>query len=88
MNFLVDTKIMHFLHPQNQGVRRCKKEVKIPYKGSIDPTIQVFTITNGSYKTERWWKQFAKLSNKHDTINFSVDGYDQKSNDLYRVNSH
>jgi len=60
----------------------------IEYVKSYDPTIQIFTITNGSYKTEKWWKQFAAVSNKYDTINFSVDGYDQKSNDLYRVNSN
>ena len=60
----------------------------IDYVKTVDSTIQIFTITNGSYKTEKWWKDFAKISNKHDTINFSVDGYDQKSNDLYRVNSN
>ena len=60
----------------------------IDYVKTVDSTIQIFTITNGSYKTEKWWKDFAKISNKHDTINFSVDGYDQESNDLYRVNSN
>lgn len=49
--------------------------------------IQIFTITNGSYKTEEWWREFANISNKYDTINFSIDGYDQNSNDLYRVNN-
>jgi MoaA/NifB/PqqE/SkfB family radical SAM enzyme len=60
----------------------------IQYVKDVDPTIQIFTITNGSYKTEKWWRQFAQLSNKHDSINFSVDGFDQQSNDLYRVNSN
>lgn len=60
----------------------------IDYVKTYDPKIQIFTITNGSYKTEKWWKDFAKISNKHDSINFSVDGFDQKSNDMYRVNSN
>jgi len=58
----------------------------IDYVKTHNPAIQIFTITNGSYKTEQWWKDFASISNKHDTINFSVDGYDQASNNLYRVN--
>ena len=60
----------------------------IEYIKNYNPEIQIFTITNGSYKTVKWWKKFASVSNKHDTINFSVDGYDQSSNDLYRVNSN
>ena len=60
----------------------------IDYIKTYNEKIQIFTITNGSYKTEKWWKQFAAISNKHDSINFSVDGYDQQSNDLYRKNSN
>lgn len=67
----------------------CRDYLKIiEYIKSHDPSIQIFTITNGGYKTEQWWNKFASLSNKHDTINFSVDGYDQTSNDMYRVNSN
>lgn len=50
--------------------------------------IHVYTITNGSYKKADWWRDFAKISNEYDTINFSVDGYDHASNNLYRVNSN
>lgn len=60
----------------------------IDYIKSHNKDIQIFTITNGSYKTEKWWRDFASLSNKNDSINFSVDGFDQKSNDLYRVNNN
>lgn len=59
----------------------------IEYVKTIKPEIQIFTITNGSYKTKEWWQKFAKLSNENDTINFSVDGYDEESNNMYRVNS-
>lgn len=67
----------------------CKDYLKIiEYIKSFNKQIQIFTITNGSYKTKEWWTEFALLSTKHDSINFSIDGYDQKSNDLYRVNSN
>ena len=67
----------------------CKDYLKIvEYIKSIKPTCHVYTITNGSYKTEAWWQQFAQTSNEYDTVNFSVDGYDQASNDLYRVNNN
>jgi len=52
-----------------------------------NPKIHVYTITNGSYRKPEWWKEFAKISNEYDTINFSVDGYDNASNNLYRVGS-
>jgi len=67
----------------------CKDYLKIvEYIKSTKPTCHVYTITNGSYKTKEWWTNFASISNEYDTINFSVDGYDQASNDLYRVNSN
>lgn len=67
----------------------CKDYLKIvKHIKSFNSEIEIFTITNGSYKTQEWWKEFASLSNKHDTINFSVDGFDQDSNDLYRVNNN
>ena len=58
------------------------------YIKEANPKIHLYTITNGSYKTPVWWKEFASISNEYDTINFSVDGYDQLSNDMYRVNSN
>ena len=43
----------------------CKDYLKIlEHIKSFDKKIQIFTITNGSYKTKEWWNQFAKLSNK------------------------
>ena len=43
-------------------------------------------ITNGSYKTEKWWQQLRDILNEKDNIHFSIDGWDQASNSLYRVN--
>ena len=59
----------------------------IDYIKTHNDKIHVFTITNGSYKKAEWWKEFAKVSNEYDTINFSVDGFDHASNILYRVGS-
>ena len=57
------------------------------YIKEINPDIHVFTITNGSGRPRSWWQDFAAIANARDTINFSVDGYDDHSNNLYRVNS-
>jgi len=60
----------------------------IDYIKTHNDQIHVYTITNGSYRKPEWWKEFAKISNVYDTINFSVDGYDDASNNLYRVGSN
>jgi MoaA/NifB/PqqE/SkfB family radical SAM enzyme len=52
-----------------------------------NPKIHVYTITNGSYRKESWWREFAKISNEYDTINFSVDGHTHDTNNLYRIGS-
>ena len=59
----------------------------IDYIKTHNHRIHVYTITNGSHRKESWWHDLAKVSNKYDTINFSVDGYDNVSNNLYRVGS-
>jgi MoaA/NifB/PqqE/SkfB family radical SAM enzyme len=60
----------------------------IAYIKSVNPKIHVYTITNGSYRKAHWWKEFASVSNEFDTVNFSVDGYDDASNNLYRRGSN
>jgi MoaA/NifB/PqqE/SkfB family radical SAM enzyme len=60
----------------------------VEYIKSHNPRIHVYTITNGSYRKPEWWQRFAKISNEYDTINFSIDGYDNASNNLYRVGSN
>jgi MoaA/NifB/PqqE/SkfB family radical SAM enzyme len=60
----------------------------IDYIKTHNHRIHIYTITNGSYRKESWWKDFAKISNEYDTINFSIDGYDNASNNLYRVGSN
>ena len=59
----------------------------VDYIKSMNPTIHVYTITNGSHRSVHWWRRLAAVSNEYDTVNFSVDGYNDFSNNLYRVNS-
>lgn len=49
--------------------------------------INIVIVTNGSYKKVAWWKKLASLLNEKDQIHFSLDGYNQASNETYRVNS-
>ena len=48
--------------------------------------IQIVLVTNGSYKTKVWWNRLNNLLDKNDNIHFSLDGWNQKSNEMYRVN--
>jgi MoaA/NifB/PqqE/SkfB family radical SAM enzyme len=52
-----------------------------------NPKIHIYTITNGSYKKKEWWEKLGNILNEYDTVAFSIDGYDNASNNLYRVNS-
>lgn len=48
--------------------------------------VQFVIVTNGSYKTEQWWRELDGVLNEKDHIHFSLDGWDQDSNNNYRVN--
>jgi MoaA/NifB/PqqE/SkfB family radical SAM enzyme len=54
---------------------------------SVNPGIQLVIITNGSHKPAEWWSQLGIMLDHRDEINWSIDGWDQASNELYRVNS-
>jgi MoaA/NifB/PqqE/SkfB family radical SAM enzyme len=54
----------------------------------INPQIQLVLITNGSHKTTDWWQRLAETFNNNDEIHWSLDGWDQESNEQYRVNSN
>lgn len=51
-----------------------------------DPTVNINIVTNGSYKKLEWWRELGSVLNEYDQIHFSFDGWDQSSNELYRVN--
>jgi len=48
--------------------------------------VQFVIVTNGSYKTKMWWQQLDDILDEKDHIHFSLDGWDQESNNIYRVN--
>jgi len=67
----------------------CREYIEIcRYIKSINPKIHIFTITNGSHKKPAWWSELGSVLNEYDTVNFSIDGYDHDSNNLYRINSN
>jgi MoaA/NifB/PqqE/SkfB family radical SAM enzyme len=58
----------------------------IEYIKRIKP-VQIVIVTNGSHKKPEWWQGLGSVLTDQDTVHFSVDGYDNASNNLYRVNS-
>lgn len=50
--------------------------------------ISIVIVTNGSYKKTNWWIDLATTLTEVDHIHFSLDGYDQQSNEIYRTNSN
>lgn len=57
----------------------------IEYIKSVKP-VKFVIITNGSYKKASWWKQLGQVLDENDHIHWSLDGWDQDSNEKYRVN--
>lgn len=65
----------------------CRDFLKIVrYFKTLNPLLSVDIISNGSYKTREWWLELAEILNEHDNFVFSLDGWDQSSNEKYRVN--
>jgi MoaA/NifB/PqqE/SkfB family radical SAM enzyme len=58
----------------------------IRYIKEIKP-VEFVIITNGSHKKTSWWQELAQCLTRKDSIHFSIDGYDQASNNQYRINS-
>jgi MoaA/NifB/PqqE/SkfB family radical SAM enzyme len=50
-------------------------------------TVEIVIVTNGSHKKPEWWTELGSVLTEQDTVHFSVDGYDNQSNNVYRVNS-
>lgn len=57
------------------------------YFKDLNPTLEIYIVTNGSYKKSEWWSRLADVLNEHDQIHLSIDGFNQESNEKYRVNS-
>ena len=66
----------------------CKELIEICHWLKLcNPNIHLVIITNGSYKTPKWWTSLSTVLDHRDEINWSIDGWDQPSNEQYRVNS-
>lgn len=59
----------------------------LAYLKSHNPRLQIVLITNGSYRDRSFWREALSSLNGADEVIFSIDGWDQASNRLYRVNS-
>ena len=57
------------------------------YLKNLKPNLSLRIITNGSYKKSWWWYNLARALNQYDEIHFSIDGWNQETNQQYRVNS-
>jgi MoaA/NifB/PqqE/SkfB family radical SAM enzyme len=51
-----------------------------------NPKVQFVIVTNGSFKTRDWWTKLNSLLDENDNVHFSLDGWDQTSNKIYRIN--
>lgn len=56
------------------------------YFKNINPQLELHIVTNGSYKKPKWWEELGEVLNEYDQLHLSLDGYDQESNEQYRVN--
>ncbi len=55
-------------------------------RAAKDRNLQIEIFTNGSLKTDEWWKKFVSILDKRDRITFGVDGVE--TNHLYRQNTN
>jgi len=51
-------------------------------------SVKIVIVTNGSYKPTKWWESLGAVLDANDHIYFSLDGWNQESNEKYRVNSN
>jgi MoaA/NifB/PqqE/SkfB family radical SAM enzyme len=59
----------------------------IQYIKSIK-SVEIVIVTNGSHKKIPWWIQLGQTLDEKDSVHFSIDGFDNASNNQYRVNSN
>lgn len=59
----------------------------IQYFKSIKP-VKFVIVTNGSYQKPQWWTRLGHTLTDIDHVHVSLDGWDQHSNEQYRINSH
>ena len=90
LGFSVDvlSKIEHFIFCGDIGDPIYATEfLEIVEYIKQNSNVRIRIITNGSYKKADWWAQLGPLLDYNDQVTFSIDGWDNTSNNLYRVNS-
>ena len=58
----------------------------VQYIKSVKP-VEIVIVTNGSHKKSEWWRELGSVLTEQDTVHFSIDGWNNETNNLYRVNS-
>jgi MoaA/NifB/PqqE/SkfB family radical SAM enzyme len=67
----------------------CRDFIKIcMWIKQVNPNIGISLITNGSYKPVTWWQSLGGTLDHRDEVHWSIDGWDQLSNEQYRINSN
>ena len=59
----------------------------IGYFKQANPDLTISITTNGSHRKQEWWERLNKVLSDRDEITFSIDGWNQESNQQYRVGS-
>jgi MoaA/NifB/PqqE/SkfB family radical SAM enzyme len=87
-SFITEAKKITFCGDDGDPIYARELIPIISWMKQQNPDIQIVIVTNGSYKTIEWWASLTNILSANDHIHFSIDGWDQASNDLYRVNSN
>ena len=87
-NFITEAKKITFCGDDGDPIYARELIPIISWMKQQNPDIQIVIVTNGSYKTIEWWGLLTNILSANDHIHFSIDGWDQASNNLYRVNSN
>jgi len=84
---LTNTKQITFCGDDGDPIY-CREFIDIvQYLKTKKPDIRLLLITNGAWKPVSWWTELSQWLNEYDTVHFSLDGWDQESNEKYRVNT-
>ena len=77
---LKNLKVVYFCGTHGDPI--AAKYIFEAVKAAKDAGAQIEMFTNGSLKTENWWKRFVEILDKNDRITFAIDGIE--TNHLYR----
>jgi MoaA/NifB/PqqE/SkfB family radical SAM enzyme len=97
LEFFQRTFTPEFIKQRVRRITFCGDDGDPIYAHDLVPVIQYFKqhypveftiITNGSYRSAEWWTELGETLDEFDSVHFSIDGYDDHSNNQYRVNSN